>query len=175
MDGNSQLIIILIICIVLIYFVRTNLYNVHSQTYEDFMYGYWVADDGFCETAEISSMMLFIGDPIKWTKGKLQRNAYLVINNDVTNQPIKIQYTIPSTGYSTKLKKYNVKSHILFEEEIDIPSDVTLEFDIPNGKLRIHDGENLYALLFKDTEISCTLRKEDTEVNQLNNEPSADD
>lgn len=161
MIGNSQLVIILILVILIIYFVRTNYHNVHQQNYEDFMYGYWVGDDGFCENAEISSMMLFIGDPIKWTKGRMQRNAYLVINNDITNQPLKIQYKKVSTGYGCKLNKYKIRAHILFEEETDIPPDVTLEFDVLNGKLRIHDGENLYGLLYKDNEVSHTLRLED--------------
>lgn len=145
------LIIILIICIIIYY-------NWPSDTtpYENFIYGYWVGDEGFCEESDISSMMFFIGKADTTKGSTFTRKAHLVINNDVTNQTLDISYSQPPLP--KKMGKYKIQAKLTFEEECDIPSDVTMEFDIIKGMLRIYKKDTMYGIFYKNNEVTNSLQ-----------------
>lgn len=141
---------IVIVCICMIIWVISS-WNVHGNDYENFVNGFWVADDAFCDESEIDSMLLFIG---KYDKLSGSRPAHMIIADDIMNQKIEIKHKKISSGMSKKLNKFKVDADIQFEEECQIPSDVTLEFDVLNGSLKIHKDGNMYAIMHKDHEIS---------------------
>ena len=149
--------IIVAICVLIYYFA---FYNMHGKDYEDFMFGYWVADDGFCEQSEIDSMMLFIGKPEKSKSvfgsfsGEKCRPAHMVINEDIMNQKLNIKYQAISSGTAKTVGKFSTRCNIDFDDECQIPPDVTFEFDVKKGSLRIFDGDHLYAMMYKDHEIT---------------------
>jgi hypothetical protein len=144
------------------------------------MYGYWVADQKFCEDSGISSMMLFIGDvcsadekqtkfelmnessaDYKTADSKSERNtkntsraAYLVINNDITNQSLLLNYNRANLGFGTGLSSYKVPMSIDYEEECTIPGKVNFEFNMEKNRLRIHWKDKMYGIFYKDSEIT---------------------
>jgi len=143
-------IIIIAVCMI-IWFVSS--WNVHGEEYENFMYGYWVADDNFCEESEIDSMLLFIGRPSKKSSA-ITRPAHMIITDDIMNQKLTISHPKIKSGLSRKLKSFSVDCEIEFEEECQIPNKVTMDFDICKGSLRMHKDGNLYAVMHKDHEIT---------------------
>lgn len=146
--------IIVVVVLVIIY----SMYNLHGKDYEEFMYGYWQGDEGFCDECEVESMQLFIGEPteqsfFKKLGGKKERLAYLIINDNITNQQIKLSYK-PAGAFSLGLPKYEFFAEIEYQEECEIPAEATFEFDMKKGRLRIHDGKKIYAVMYKNHEIS---------------------
>lgn len=154
-SAATAVVILIIIIVVLVH----RLYVMHDATYErlsDYMYGYWVGDANFCEDAEISSILLFIGE--NTLKSPVyKRNAYLIINNDITNQQICINYN-KSDCAITDDKRCLVKVKIDFTDDTIIPSDVHIDYDIVDGLLRIHDGETVYGVFYKDHEVTDMLK-----------------
>lgn len=140
----------LVIIVIVLVFVH---FNSYSTLYRDFMYGYWIASDDYCEQADISSMMLFIGDE---DDKKGRRTAYLIINNDITNQMLTLDMSRPShpMSPSSMSTKCTVRTKIEFEEDCGIPLELTFEFDLLDGTLKLHDGETMYGMLYKNHEIS---------------------
>lgn len=156
--GFRNSVVISFVIIIIIILIAYNIYNVHGANYEDFMYGYWQGDEGFCEECEVSSMQLFIGNIAErnWfdkLKGKRERLAYLIMNDNITNQQIKITYR-PSGGFSLKVSNYEISAEVEFQEDCGIPGEVIFEFDMVKGRLRIHDGKKIYAVMYKNHEIS---------------------
>ena len=141
--------ILAVIIIVILYFSYYGFVNYNSDynNYEQYIEGFWKGDEAFCEECDASSMMIFIGEN---NKGK--RDAHLVINNDITNQPIVINYKKSEISG----KKYKVNVKIDFEEECQIPEEVILEFDLHKGLLKIYnmDDMTIYGVFYKDHEIS---------------------
>ena len=72
----------------------------------------------------------------------------------LTDVSPEIKHKKISSGMSKKLNKFKINTNLQFEEECQIPSDVTMEFDILNGSLKIHKDGNMYAIMHKDHEIS---------------------
>lgn len=140
---------IIIHVLIIMYFTVT----VNTATYEDYMYGLWTADQDFCDDAGIESMMIFIGPPIKsWTS--TTRAGYIVICDDISNQPIEITYR---TGWAPpRVSKYVVSAKIKFDTE-DIfecgDQPVTFTFDMSAGRLTI-EGEKLYGVFYKQNALS---------------------
>jgi hypothetical protein len=128
------------------------------------MYGLWTADDDFCVDSGISSMLLFIGPPIRgWSSmitGSTERAGYIIICDDITNQSLSIDYR---TGYGgISVGKYTVSAKFKFDIEDIFMNDganVKLEFDIVHGKLRIYDPVDgkVYARMYKQNDISNLL------------------
>jgi hypothetical protein len=152
-QNRITVIIIIIIILVILYFAYFGFINYNSDYYdhEQYIEGFWKGDEAFCEECEASSMMIFIGD-----KNKNKRNAHLVINNDITNQPIVINCKKTELINDNGTKKYKLTAKIDFEEECQIPEDVIMEFDVQNGILKIYniDDMTMYGLFYKDHEIS---------------------
>jgi hypothetical protein len=123
------------------------------------MYGLWTADDDFCIDSKINSMLLFIGPQIRgWTS--ITRAGYIIICDDITNQPLSIEY---KTGYGgIGIGKYTVNAKFKFDIEDIFMNDggsVKLEIDIVRGKLRIYDPKDgkVYARMYKQNDISNLL------------------
>lgn len=129
-----------------------NYHNIYQKEYEKYLFGYWIADEGYCEDAGAREMMLFVGDARKSAYNpfaKTERTAHLIINDDITNQMINIRYKPTSTGYSSSLKPYTIDAEIKFEEECIIPANVTIEVDIHRGTLKIYNSGIIYGLFHK--------------------------
>ncbi len=155
-------IIIFVIFVIFYYFLWNTSAPPETKVYENFIYGYWTGDEGFCEESDVSSMMLFIGKSDigedKLSTQKITRKAHLVINNDVTNQTLDICYKPNCTITSDKLGKYKVKANFKFEEECSIPENVTLEFDMIKGLLKIYADDTIYGVFYKNNEVTNCLQ-----------------
>lgn len=158
---QNKYIILLIfaICILFYYFLWGGSVSPETKAYENFIYGYWTGDEGFCEESDVSSMMLFIGKSDigedKLSTQKITRKAHLVINNDVTNQTLDICYKPECVK---KIGKYKVKANLKFEEECSIPENVTMEFDMVKGLLKIYANDTIYGVFYKNNEVSNCLQ-----------------
>lgn len=119
----------------------------------DYMHGFWTAsNDDFCQDAGISSMMLYIGDPIRSWGGSVTRNGYIVITDGISNQELTITYRLARWCGSGR-RRYHCT--IKFEDEQVMPEDVWMDTDIYAGTLRIYSGDTLYARLYKNHEVSA--------------------
>jgi hypothetical protein len=188
---QTKKIAIALICIVVVIFLFSFASSKQDKIndYNDFMYGYWVGDNTFCESAKVSSMLLFIGKP-KSSGCSVSRDAYLIINNDVTNQPIVLKYNNPSIlsadirNRDQKIKvdaddddnddtDQKTKSVSIFSteviripttvvytnpDEVIMPDKITMEFDIRRGMLRMFDSKTIYAVYYKENEITDIYR-----------------
>lgn len=156
MIEQQRLIGAIIVVIVIVLMVITR--NPHSDVYNDYMYGYWVADGGFCEESDISSMMIFIGESESASWNKVSRNAYLIINNDITNQSIVLKHK-PIRSFTTKpsrtISKYKINVDIEFsDDDVDIDPSVVMEFDIKTGTMRMYNNDTIYGIFYKDHEVT---------------------
>jgi hypothetical protein len=135
--------------IIIIYYLLT--YN--TSTFEQYMYGLWSADSDFCNTAGISSMLLFIGPAINgWFS--TSRAGYIIIADDISNQPLSIDYT---TGYGMLGHTYTINAKFKFDIE-DIfecgDNEIKMTFDMLAGSLKIYSNDKVYAKLYKQNDIS---------------------
>ncbi len=140
--------LIIIVLIVVIYYITT--YN--NTNYEKYLYGFYCADgDEFCETTDIDSMMIFIGEPcVSWTT--TERTCYMIIMNDICNQGFTMKY---SQGYAgIGMGKYVITADLDYDNDCIWPDRVTFEFNILDGTLKIHDGEIIYAKLYKQNDVT---------------------
>jgi hypothetical protein len=157
---NPYITISIVIIILIVYLS----YNV--STYEEYMYGLYVADSDFCASAEISSMLIFIGEPLKgWFS--TTRPCYIVICDDITNQSFTINYRRGWGGPS--IGEYNINSVIEFDSEDIFETNgesVTFSFDMTKGSLKIFKGDNLYGKLYKQADISdlLTVSEDSSEI-----------
>lgn len=152
------ILVIVIVVVILTYY----LFNLHTGQQEDFMYGMWKGDSNFCEDSEVSSMLLFIGEPESNGWWGTARTCCLVINNDVCNQKMTLKYNKPwltNVHPPTSISKYKIHANAEYEEEDVMPEQLVLEFDMPKCQLRIHDNEKMYGIFYKDGEITNTAKK----------------
>ncbi len=149
---NSKAVLIAIAIIFVLWIVFT--WNVSIN--EDYLYGYWTAeDDDFCEDSDISSMLLFIGEPNAGWRSS-QRTGYIIIMNDLCNQGFTLDYT---RGWSSiSLNKYHIKANVQFDEEDIWPECVDIEIDISMGTLRIYSEDVIYAQLTKNHDVTNICR-----------------
>lgn len=133
----------IILVIILIYKFAT--WNV--GTYEDYLYGFWVAeDDEFCEQSEIQSMLLFVGEnDMSW--GKNTRQCYLIIMDDLCNQGLTLTYR--SGWAKAGIGKYKIKAGAVFDTEQIWPDEVVITVDMRSGVLTVRDGDTLLAQVTK--------------------------
>lgn len=150
--NSARYIIAFLLILILIIIVKN--YNLYGGLCENYIYGYWVADSVFCEDSGCKEMLLFIGEPIRKGWGYIQRNCHLVINDDISNQIIKIKYKPWSSGLSSSLGKCQINTKAEFEENPVFPENITLEVDMAKGTLRIYDKEKIYGYFYKDHEIT---------------------
>lgn len=120
--------------------------------YEKYLFGFWAAsDDEFCDSAGVASIMLFIGAPQR-SGYSTQRDGYLVVMDDFTNQGFTITYTPPLLKLG--LGKYCISAQVEFDDEQIWDDTVTIETDITRGTMVIRSGDTVYARLYKQHDIS---------------------
>lgn len=116
-------------------------YYTYNSDYDDYLYGMWTGDEDFCEKADTDNMMMFIG---KRENG--YRNAYLLIAPDVYNDTFKIKCPYAKKKFNATLE-FN-------DDNLPIPEKVSMDIDIIHGTLRIYSGDTLYAVLYKNHEVT---------------------
>ncbi len=143
------IIIVLIIIIVLL----TSIKNITTWTFS-MLPGFYQADKDFCESADLKSMYLFIGQPT--SQFSYDYPCYLVIHalhGVVVNQTTTINISekwsklsnyIPTVGS----KYYNVTLSDM--DEATIPSSLEMRFDPTTSAIRLIDGERLCGRLYKE-------------------------
>ena len=148
------------IIIVILYFTAT--WNVN--TYEDYLYGFWIAeDDEFCEDSEIDSMLLFIGKPEdNWFSR--ERTCYLVIMNNICAQGFKMKHRTGWGGIG--ISDYKINAEIAFDDEQIWDDNVKITVDMRTGTMKIVGADGtLYAKLNKQHDVSnITNKMEETEL-----------
>jgi hypothetical protein len=159
MDGR-YLIAVAVIIVIIVYYLAT----LNVDTYEQYMYGLWTADDDFCADACISSMLLFIGEPCSgWTS--VTRPCYLIIADNITSQLFDMQYR---TGWGGMVVgTYTVTATVKFENSDAFgvgDKPVEFVFDMPRGVLTIRDDDRIYGKLYKQNDISNLLAVGEQEV-----------
>lgn len=143
----------LCVCVVMVLLLIFMGWNCCRGDYEKYLEGMWRGDDEFCAESGVSSMLLYIGAPTsKW--GKVTRDGYLVINNDICNQAIKLSYRRPHLGFD-KLGIYKPCVHMTYDETAVMPADVTMHVDMVNGCLKIYEGKQMYGVFYKDHELTA--------------------
>ena len=146
--------IVVIIVLLVLYFRSQSARKDSLRDYKKFLEGFWVADGGFCEESDISSMLLFIGE----VYDKCHHKAYLVINNNITKQALVLKIKNESLKYDDgAIPSYRADLEIEFEEPCDIPEKIKLTADMKTGCLKLHDDDTIYGLFFKENEISSML------------------
>lgn len=121
-----------------------------STVASDYLYGFWVAEgDEFCESADIDSIMLFIGKPYSesWKERAMcmvRSNCYLVIMDNMCNQGLTLKYRRGPFSAGT-----HFTASVEFAEDPVWPEEVTIDVSVADGTLTItHDGTT-YARLYK--------------------------
>lgn len=131
------------------------IFNLNVSKYEEAMYGLWIADDNFCEEAEVDSILIFIGRP----NGLFfkERPAYIIISPDIANEPFKMRYR---SGWGGPfIGKYTIGAEVTFEgENQPIESRVSIEVDLIEGRMRIFAGEKLYGRFYRENQVTSLLR-----------------
>ena len=136
---NTRFISILIVLIIIWLYIAT--------ANDSYLIGHWVADDEFNEHAGTTSILLTIGEATGWIWR--ERNAYLVILDDISNTGIKMKYRLtPSFGLDT----YSVSAQLEFDDpdETIFPPKVEISIDKQHGEMKIHSGKTIYARLYKN-------------------------
>ncbi len=136
---------LIVFVIILIVYCST---NIHREEYENYLTGHWVSPMDFNEESQISSMMFQIGD---YEDGK--RQAYLLINDDISNQGLTLSYSKPTLWFENAIKPYTIDADVEFSDEDMWNDQVSFELDILQGKLLIYHEDTVYAVLYKDFEV----------------------
>jgi len=153
MNATYLIAIIIVITILLVLSVWRN-----TLTDEQYMYGFWVAEgDDFCESSEISSMMIFIGEPvIHYCPPAVTRACYIVIMNGMCSQGFTLRYRPGWTGLD--VGKYVVVAGVTFDDEDIWPHVVNVSVDMSNGVLKIWADDTIYARLNKQHDTTNVAR-----------------
>lgn len=140
------LIIVAIICIIYVLSVW------NRSAYEDYLYGFWVADEEFCEKSEATSMLLFLGEKDSSILENT-RPGYLVITDDMCNQGMTLKY---SSGWAFigRPSIYTIVAHVEFDQEQIWPEEVTIEVDMTKGTLLICSDDTVFAQMTKSHDIT---------------------
>lgn len=121
------------------------------STYEDYITGFWIADSEFCETTEISDMLVWFG-PAESTGS---RSCYLVINPDIANCAFELKYWRGWGGPT--IGTYHISAECNFPEFAEdppMPATVDIAIDMITGQMRISSGDKVYAKLIKSHSIT---------------------
>lgn len=152
------------ICVIITFIIIYNLFVWNTSAYEDYLYGFWVAEgDEFCEQSEIDSMLLFIGEPENGYFSK-SRTCYLIIMTDMCNQGLTITYRSGWAGIG--VGRYRINATAKFDEEQIWDDDITITVDMRDGTLKIKNNDGtVYAVLNKQHDTTNIARSmEDAEL-----------
>lgn len=151
--GGLAVLTVLVILVVVMVAGPTN------RRHEDCLTGMWVGDPAFLRKAGLSDMQLYISP----RAGSQRRQGYLIMadagRNLVANQAFDL--TMPGGGWRRGLAGHfcpqdprSLPAVLDFDGDFElIPSDVVLT--TADGSLALHDGERLYAFLWKDAAASA--------------------
>lgn len=144
MEGRGVIVIgivTLLLCMFIVYWREGD----HTP-YNRFMIGTWNAPPEYCKDAQISSMLLVIGEPTADDPNKFP--SYLLINNNVCNQFIDInRKKVLKHSNGT----YEILCDVKFEEdEVFCGQDIHLKFSLLSGQLQIFNADELFGLLYRD-------------------------
>lgn len=151
--------VIIIILIIVLY----NLATWNTSSYEDYLYGFWVAEgDEFCEESEIESMLVFIGEPDCSFRSR-SRTCYIIIMNNLCNQGFTLNYR-PGWA-SIGVGQYRIYADVEFDEDDIWPEQVCVDVDMRDGSMKVHADGTVYARLSKQHDTTNIARSlEDAEL-----------
>ncbi len=125
-----------------------------TQSAEDSLGGVWTANgDEFCMLADISAMMLVIGEPVnpsgRWNVfGQVIRPAQLVIMDGVHAGSFDMTYR---KGATLRPNKYEITAELSSDEPILWDGPIKITLDIPRGLMVILDcNDDVVAALARD-------------------------
>ena len=143
---------VILIVIILIWSFRTNEVNM--------MKGFWRADAQFCENAELSMFVLYLGDNTSLLGNC--RYSYILASNPhgiILNHPVQLTFSgsYCVEPFMSKFRNYNVSAEWLDEDvEQDVfPSEFCAAYYPANGKLVLYSGDSVLATLWKDLQMSA--------------------
>lgn len=148
---NLLIPILVVIVIILIYTASTS----RANTLNNYISGAWIANDQFCEEAEVETLMIVFGEPIPGYFGKVERMGHIVATPDMINTGFKLKY---SRGYTLSSTEYIITARVEFEEEPLWDENVTIKINVMEGRMRIYSGDTLYADMFKSHDITDTIK-----------------
>lgn len=135
--GSHPIIVVLVIIALIIVIYYITHYN--TSTYEDYLYGFWVAEaDAFCEEAEIDNLLLFIGEKVNNT-----RECYIVIMPNMANQSFTLKHSSSAAGPG--VSDYQVRAKVEFEDEQLWPDTVNIKIDMRDGSIKIYDKDTIFV------------------------------
>jgi hypothetical protein len=140
--------IILVLCLCLLF----GAYHTAQHTQHDYLYGYWIGEPGFCQSSDLDGCSLFIGNYISG-----QRESYLIMSPDVYSGGMRIKHCKTYTLTNTDPVTLNVTLET--DEEIEIPTQLKLTYDMATGTLKLHDETTVWLSFLKDHEITAMYKK----------------
>ena len=157
---NNKTILYVAICIVLVIILA---YLGRSQEME-LLSGFWRADADFCNQANLTSFILYIGD------GMTKKRGYLLITNHdgiVINSAVDLEISniLCIRPYIRDEINLNVNFKWLCGDddyEAIFPSMQNIKYNPKKGKIILMDQETVYAVLYKDnimTDISAVKKE----------------
>lgn len=143
---------VLVVIIIILYYIA----SWNTNTYEDYLYGFWTAaGDDFCEESDIESMMVFIGEP-EISRSSRTRTCYIIIMNDLSAQGFTLEYK--SSWASIGSRKYEICADVLFDDEQIWPTKVNISVDMRVGIMKIYRDGVIYAKINKQHDITNQCR-----------------
>jgi len=139
------------VVVIILFFVQQRKATALNERAVD---GFWIADESFCKSAAVDHMMMFIGKN-DGVGRNVVRQGYLIIGPDITNQPFTVSWTRPTRHDLSA--PYRVAAEFDFTDSCDIANEVTAEFNVATGQLRLFDAddETIYGVFYRNNEISA--------------------
>jgi len=132
---------VVVVLIIVVYYAWQTL-----ESREKFLTGFWVTSDPqFCIQAGVSSMLWYIGEPRGYNA--VMRDCYMIMAPEV-DQPFSISYS-----------RFSCDCVISSVDKV-IPDNITLDIDYIAGILRVRADGKLYAVLYKNAELTHTVARD---------------
>lgn len=133
----------IIIFAILVIFILIWFYN--SKYLEKSIKGLWVAPDGFSQEAKLDEMLVYIGD--KTPDGF---KAFMLLTHEgnvLLSKNVFLKFAFPLCVFGAFSSPLRISGE---EIEKHIPGSMNMELDLKTGKMSWYDGDELYAILYKD-------------------------
>jgi hypothetical protein len=147
---KSHIIAIIVVVVILLIFCLS---RINKNIGEEFIYGFWKADESFAATAEVKDMMMSIG------RYKGGRNCHFVVvgdDDEVISQEFHMTYSRGFMPLLTPNRQIFYATITGGLEEIWETDRVIFDVDVARGVMRVYDKnkEEAFAILYKNNEIS---------------------
>lgn len=125
----------------------------------DYLYGYWVADEAFCEKAQIGGMLLFIGGSSvsHHTKDKYKRTCNLVILDEDGEVSFTNVFIMKLSGLPIA-RCYTMNLNLLATDKMaEVPpwhGKLKIKVDVDRGTLQIMSNTTEFGRFTKNHAIS---------------------